>query len=75
MPITFDASVHGTSGPITTSYPPFLATGFTGFYNAVQSLGIEVVDDPTGGQNAGLSLTPSSIDPTTNTRVTSDAYG
>ncbi|KAL8277202.1 hypothetical protein RQP46_010375 [Phenoliferia psychrophenolica] len=73
-PIAFDAFVHGTSGPITTSYPPFLATSFNGFYLALRSLGINVAPDMSGGQNAGVSLAPSSIDPATNTRVTSDAY-
>ena len=74
IPIAFDATVHGTSGPITTSYPPFLATSFNGFYTALRGMGIRVVIDPNSGQNAGLSLSPSSIDPTINTRVTSDAY-
>ena len=74
IPIVYNASVHGMSGPIITSYPPFLATSFGGFYDALRGLGINIATDMSSGDNVGVSMIPSSIDPSTNTRVSSDAY-
>lgn len=72
--IAFNSSVHGTTGPITASFPPFLANQFNAFYEALKAIGVPVTEDMSSGTNAGVSLVPSSIDPQSETRMTSVGY-
>ncbi|GAA5912640.1 hypothetical protein JCM6882_004698 [Rhodosporidiobolus microsporus] len=57
----FNASLHGTSGPIEASYPPYLSPQFGGFYDSLRSLDVPVAEDLHSGENHGVSYAPSTM--------------
>ncbi|KAL4954707.1 hypothetical protein BDW69DRAFT_183269 [Aspergillus filifer] len=65
--ISFDLAVHGTSGPVQASYPPWISTTGKSFIQALRELDIPVQRD--GGANAlGGFWNPNSLDPLTRER-------
>lgn len=46
-----------------------------GFYQALRALGVPAAKDLTNGADIGVAYAASAINPTTHTRVTSEAYG
>ncbi|TRM58831.1 GMC oxidoreductase [Schizophyllum amplum] len=66
--ITYDASLHGTDGPIHTTYPA-VSFGFNGNWtDTCVAAGIPPTTDALGGDNLGAGITTSSINPETWTR-------
>ncbi|GAA5859459.1 hypothetical protein JCM1840_004625 [Sporobolomyces johnsonii] len=70
----YDASVHGTSGPVEISFPPYISEQFTGFYDGLRTLNISVAEDLSDGVMHGVSYTQATISsggPNNQHRVTS----
>ncbi|GAA5859184.1 hypothetical protein JCM8547_008906 [Rhodosporidiobolus lusitaniae] len=59
--VSYLSSAHGTAGPISTSYPPYLAAQFSGFFQALRFLGVPVAVDLHSGNNHGVSYAPSTM--------------
>ena len=74
MKVAYNSSVHGIFGPIDTSYPPYLAPSFSGFFNALTNLNIPVANDLSQGNSNGISYAPSTQHPGSETRATSTDY-
>ncbi|GAA5846204.1 hypothetical protein JCM5353_007042 [Sporobolomyces roseus] len=72
--VAYNSSVHGIFGPIDTSYPPYLAPSFSGFFNALTNLSIPVANDLSQGNSNGISYAPSTQHPGSDTRATSTDY-
>ena len=68
----FDASVHGTSGPIQAGFSAYWYGGYEKWIPAWESLGFPSVDGA-GGKNRGGSITPSTLNPSNQTRSDSKA--
>lgn len=66
--ITWDASVHGSSGPVQVSYAPYDYPGSANFYNGAVSLGIKPAIEPNNGFAQGVFRLLRSVDPKTQTR-------
>ncbi|GAA5886372.1 hypothetical protein JCM5296_001885 [Sporobolomyces johnsonii] len=66
--VAYSASSHGTSGPVSNSYAPYLAPQFDAFFDSVQALGVPVATDLSSGNNHGISLAPSTINTGSETR-------
>ncbi|CAN8099257.1 unnamed protein product [Discula destructiva] len=64
----YDASVHGTDGPVLVSYPSYVFEGSNAYFNACLEAGISAAADPASGQNQGVFTFSHSIDPSTATR-------
>ncbi|KAL3480888.1 hypothetical protein BJX99DRAFT_272582 [Aspergillus californicus] len=65
--ISYDVGVHGTSGPVQSSYPPFIYTTGKAFIAALRQLNIPIQLD--GAANAiGGFWNPNSLDPVTRER-------
>ncbi|GAA5844117.1 hypothetical protein JCM11251_001824 [Rhodosporidiobolus azoricus] len=60
-PVAYDPAVHGYSGPIDVSYPPYLSPQFVGWSGALRSLGVPVARDLHSGNNRGVSYAPSTM--------------
>ncbi|KAL2810042.1 hypothetical protein BJX63DRAFT_444926 [Aspergillus granulosus] len=60
--ISFDMSVHGTSGPVQSSYPPFISTTGKAFMSALRQLRIPIQPDGTANAIGGF-WNPNSLDP------------
>ncbi|GAA5927255.1 hypothetical protein JCM3775_002496 [Rhodotorula graminis] len=71
---TWAAASHGTSGPIKTSFAPYMASSFAAFFKALRARGKPAATDLHSGANAGVNHAPSTIDPSTHTRSYSVAY-
>lgn len=71
---TWAAASHGTTGPIRTSFAPYMAPSFSGFFKALRARGKPVATDLHSGANAGVNYAPSTIDPSAHTRSYSVAY-
>ncbi|KAM0751714.1 alcohol oxidase [Meredithblackwellia eburnea MCA 4105] len=67
----YTASAHGTTGPVDASYPPYVSPQFVGLFKAIRNLGVSQAADMSAGSGAGVSWTPSTVDPSTHTRATS----
>jgi choline dehydrogenase-like flavoprotein len=68
----FDASVHGTLGPVAVGYPPYISEQFAGgFFDGLQQQNVPVDQDLSDGESAGVSWSASTQTPE-NVRVTSD---
>ncbi|KAG7449844.1 GMC oxidoreductase [Guyanagaster necrorhizus] len=66
--IQYDSSVHGTSGPLHSSYPA-VELGLVGNWTETcLAAGIQTRTDPHGGENWGAFVSTSSINPTNWTR-------
>ncbi|GAA6011247.1 hypothetical protein JCM11491_006773 [Sporobolomyces phaffii] len=57
----YDASMHGTSGPVQVSFSPYISDQFTGFYDGIQSLGVPVANDMSDGVMDGVAWSQSTI--------------
>ncbi|KAG7098343.1 hypothetical protein E1B28_000303 [Marasmius oreades] len=66
--IQFDASSHGTNGPIHTSYPPFGFVQYGQFLDAMNNVGIWNNPDAMSGKNWGAWTTGTFINPANWTR-------
>jgi len=58
---TYDASVHGTNGPVQVSFSPYISDQFTGFYEGIQSMGVSVANDLNDGKMDGVAWSQSTI--------------
>jgi choline dehydrogenase-like flavoprotein len=68
---TSNKNVHGRSGPVSVSYPPYLGEQNNGFYQAVQQMGVPVAQDLHTGSNHGVNLSPSTEHDSGNDRTRS----
>ncbi|KAK2761653.1 hypothetical protein FQN54_001481 [Arachnomyces sp. PD_36] len=69
--ISWDVTVHGTSGPVQASYPVFLYESIMdseNFISGWHDLGISTPVDPNGGDAYGVFWAPGSLDPKDETR-------
>ncbi|KAL4864064.1 hypothetical protein BDV12DRAFT_205956 [Aspergillus spectabilis] len=65
--IGYDMEVHGTIGPVQSSFPPFITTTQKAFISALRQLGIPVQVDGTANAIGGF-WSPNSLDPVTRER-------
>ncbi|KAF8243138.1 alcohol oxidase [Wilcoxina mikolae CBS 423.85] len=65
--ITWDPSVHGTKGPVHSSYPPFIYNQTKSFIDGMNQLGVPTSHDQ-AARALGVFYHPSSVDPATVTR-------
>ncbi|KIY51929.1 GMC oxidoreductase [Fistulina hepatica ATCC 64428] len=66
--ISYDSSLHGTDGPIHTTYPAD-EFGLNGNWTpTLKNVGIEACEDPSAGDNWGSFIATSSINPANWTR-------
>ncbi|KAL2672469.1 hypothetical protein Neosp_013180 [[Neocosmospora] mangrovei] len=73
--ITFDPSVHGTSGYVHSSYSPFFWPTTKSLVQAVKELGISIAFDQANGSPLGGYFNPHSQDPVSVTRSSArEAY-
>ncbi|KAJ5463197.1 hypothetical protein N7475_008141 [Penicillium sp. IBT 31633x] len=66
--ITWNASNHGTEGPIHTTYPDYTFPEVGQWSTALQSMGIDISADMYGGENWGAEVSTSCINPSNWTR-------
>ncbi|KAH9880905.1 hypothetical protein IAQ61_001199 [Plenodomus lingam] len=66
--ITWDLSVHGSTGPVQASYAPYDYPGSANFYNAAVNLGIRPSQDPNNGRAQGIFRLLRSVNTKTQTR-------
>ncbi|KAL3490339.1 hypothetical protein BJX62DRAFT_238152 [Aspergillus germanicus] len=66
--VTYDPSVHGSSGPIQSSYAPWIWPSTKHFIKALTGLGIRIPKDAASGDAVGLYLSPHNQDLVTATR-------
>ncbi|PVG01348.1 alcohol oxidase [Serendipita vermifera] len=66
--LTYDPSIHGTSGPIHSSYPPFLYPATRNFLSAIEEFGSHVPRDGASGDALGPFWVPNTLDPSSMTR-------
>ncbi|KAJ3037172.1 hypothetical protein HDV00_001983 [Rhizophlyctis rosea] len=66
--IQWDPSVHGSSGPVHISYPPFMYPSVKLFFNALKEMGISIAHDGSNGNALGGFWVPNALDPNTMTR-------
>ncbi|KIM21072.1 GMC oxidoreductase [Serendipita vermifera MAFF 305830] len=66
--ITYDMSVHGTSGPIQASYPPYLYPAVKNFLAAWEEFGTHIPIDGTSGDALGAFWTANTLNPDGNVR-------
>ncbi|KAK7903764.1 hypothetical protein LTR67_001784 [Exophiala xenobiotica] len=66
--ITYDASSHGSNGPIHMSYPGYTFPLIGEWSQAMENVGIPVSHDTYGGHNWGAYVSTSAINPTNWTR-------
>lgn len=66
--ITFNASAHGSSGPISSAYPNNLWPSMKNFFRAWRELGISYTADGNDGNAFGAYWMPSSLSATNQTR-------
>ncbi|CEQ40724.1 SPOSA6832_02391 [Sporobolomyces salmonicolor] len=55
----YDASVHGTSGPVEVSFPPYISEQFVGFYDGLLAMNVSVAEDMSDGRMHGVSYSQS----------------
>ncbi|RMJ16968.1 hypothetical protein CDV36_003311 [Fusarium kuroshium] len=73
--ITFDPSVHGTSGYVHSSYSPFFWPTTKNLVRAVKELGIDIAFDHANGSPLGGYFNPHSQNPVSVTRSSArEAY-
>ncbi|KAL4887224.1 hypothetical protein BJY04DRAFT_225367 [Aspergillus karnatakaensis] len=65
--IEYDMDAHGTTGPLQSSYPPFITTTQKSFLAALRQLGIPIQVDGTANAIGGF-WSPNSLDPVTRER-------
>ncbi|GAA5901199.1 hypothetical protein JCM5296_006295 [Sporobolomyces johnsonii] len=57
----YDASVHGTEGPVEVSFSPYISEQFTGFYDGLRTLNVSVAEDLNDGGMHGVSWSMSTV--------------
>ncbi|KAJ6501838.1 GMC oxidoreductase [Mycena vulgaris] len=67
-PHTYEASFHGTSGPIHTTIPFHFHAVDSLFQETMVNKGLKSIEDPYGGDITGTWIANSNIDPSTWTR-------
>ncbi|KAK4701049.1 hypothetical protein P7C70_g5187, partial [Phenoliferia sp. Uapishka_3] len=72
--VIYDSSVHGSEGPISSSYPPYMSPQGEAFAESLLALGLPQAQDLTNGADVGVSYASSAINPDGHSRVTSTAY-
>ncbi|KAL2832724.1 hypothetical protein BJY01DRAFT_253746, partial [Aspergillus pseudoustus] len=65
---TYDPPVHGSSGPIQSSYAPWIWPSTKHFISALTGLNIRIPKDAASGDAVGLYFSPHNQDPVTVTR-------
>ncbi|GAA6012441.1 hypothetical protein JCM10207_007088 [Rhodosporidiobolus poonsookiae] len=65
-------AVHGHDGPVQTSYSPYVSEQFAGLFDALRDEGLKEID-PSAGKPYGVGYLPSSVNPETNIRCSSEA--
>ena len=68
----YDASAHGTDGPIQAGYSAYWYEGVNNWIPSWESMGFKSIDGA-AGKNRGVSITPSTLNPTNQTRSDSKA--
>ncbi|RDW80189.1 hypothetical protein BP6252_04827 [Coleophoma cylindrospora] len=66
--IEHDASVHGTSGYVNSSYPPFVYPSTKNYFESMKSLGINVPKDAANGEALGAFWSTLALNPGVSTR-------
>ncbi|CAI7583765.1 unnamed protein product [Penicillium crustosum] len=66
--IVWNASNHGTNGPIHTSYPDYTFPEVGNWLNSLQAMGIDISANMYGGENIGADVSTSCINPSNWTR-------
>lgn len=69
--ISWSNAVHGFSGPVRASYPPYQFPSTRNFLQGWLSKGVTIPTDPGAGTAYGAFWAPSSLDPTDETRASS----
>ena len=69
--ISWSNAVHGFSGPVRASYPPYQFPSTRNFLQGWLSRGVTIPKDPGAGTAYGAFWAPSSLDPTDETRASS----
>ena len=65
-----DPTVHGSSGPVSVSFPHYIWNESAVLFSALNELGVPTAYDPNNGRIAGASFLPLNIDPNTQSRST-----
>ncbi|CAI7611644.1 unnamed protein product [Penicillium palitans] len=66
--IVWNASNHGTNGPIHTSYPDYTFPEVGNWLTSLQAMGIDISANMYGGENLGADVSTSCINPSNWTR-------
>jgi choline dehydrogenase len=66
--IEWDEGVHGTTGPLQISYPPYQFPVVQEYFRAFHELGIQTPRDPNDGSGTGVFWVPSTLNPVSRTR-------
>lgn len=66
-----DGAKYGTSGPVKISLPQYITNQVRYWIPALQSIGLKENSAPLSGDNLGVSIQPSDIDPTLQIRQSS----
>ncbi|KXN90305.1 Versicolorin B synthase [Leucoagaricus sp. SymC.cos] len=66
--IQWDASTHGSGGPMSVSYPGIMMAIVGNWTSSLNTIGVPPLPNPNGGKTFGGFVTPSSINPTNWTR-------
>jgi choline dehydrogenase len=64
----YDASTHGSGGPMSLSYPRVMFSIVGNWTGALDAVGVPPQEHPNGGITMGSFISPSSINPTNLTR-------
>lgn len=72
--IEFDPAVHGTSGPVQSSYPNFVWPSAASFVKGWTELGVQLLKDGMAGALGGSFWYLYALDPKTQTRISSQVY-
>lgn len=67
--IGYNPSVHGSTGPISVSFSPFIYNQTRNVFAALNELGIPTSFDPNDASTAGAAFLPVSLDPTWQVRA------
>ncbi|GAA5924091.1 hypothetical protein JCM1841_004570 [Sporobolomyces salmonicolor] len=57
----YNASVHGTQGPVQVSFSPYISEQFTGFYDGLRTMNVSVASDFSDGGMDGVSYSQSTV--------------
>ncbi|THU87441.1 alcohol oxidase [Dendrothele bispora CBS 962.96] len=63
-----DPAAHGTDGPISVSFPPYISPIHKDILDSLENLGLPRNPESAAGRNVGSLLVPSSVNPETATR-------